>query len=91
MGEYSKQLDAYLAAFEKKMKVKLPIPEKLEKRKEINDSIDMKFDQVDLTRSKSDFQHDYQFTEHRSEISSQGLNICLFLLQNDILLFFISL
>ena len=70
MGEYSKQLDAYLAAFEKKMKVKLPIPEKLEKRKEINDSIDMKFDAVDLTRSKSDFQHDYQFTEHRSEVSS---------------------
>ena len=70
MGEYSKQLDHYLAEFEKKMKVKLPIPEKLAQRKAVNDSIDLKlgveFPKTTFQNFKTDFE-----SKPFSEVSSQ--------------------
>ena len=70
MGEYSKQLDLYLAEFEKKMKVKLPVPEKLAQRKAVNDSIDFKLGVEFPKTSFQNFKTDFE-SKPFSEVSSQ--------------------
>ena len=70
MGEYSKQLDLYLAEFEKKMKVKLPVPEKLTQRKAVNDSIDLKLGVEFPKTSFQNFKTDFE-SKPFSEVSSQ--------------------
>ena len=72
MGEYGKKLDAYLAAFEREHDVKLPIPEKLAKRKEVNDSIELKLEQQNhhLT-TKSTSSPNFAFPPSESVQSSE--------------------